>query len=155
MKALGILYQPPIINLYFSATYSFVLYLSAVNQRLLYNPLNLQSLLRMNLLLVLPLVTDVESGMHLTSFGPKKYSINDIQNMYATKDGAYNLLSQIGLKFTISVFNTPNVTIPELSVPVNTGNIGQDARNAITQYKANRDLVIKQQAILVKNWGAR
>jgi TolB-like protein len=45
-------------------------------------------------------VTNPETGVRLASFGPKEYSITDIQSMYATKDGTFELLSQMGVDFT-------------------------------------------------------
>jgi hypothetical protein len=159
-------------------------------------------------------VTNPETGVRLASFGPKEYSVADIQNMYAANDGAYELLTQMGVEFTedgrksiysttqsnvsaetalakgvtaqnsattiktnfeamyylyeaqsldpsllevadrlqayrASVFAAPEVTIPEVSIPVQTGNIGKDTRNEIAQYKANRETIQQQQEYLL------
>jgi hypothetical protein len=159
-------------------------------------------------------VTNPETGERRASFGPKGYSLADIQNMKAAKDAAYELLTRMGVNLSASVraalyetvqasveaetalakgvtaqnsgdtpkttfeamyylfeaqsldpslleaagrleayqaaiFNTPEITIPELSAPVQTGNIGRDARNELAQYKAHQETFKNQQEYLL------
>jgi TolB-like protein len=51
--------------------------------------------------------------------------------------------------YQAAVFTAPEVTIPELAVPVYTGNIGADARNKIAAYRAQGEAIRKQQAYLL------
>jgi hypothetical protein len=50
--------------------------------------------------------------------------------------------------YQAAIFTTPEITIPELSAPVSTGNIGRDARNELAQYKAHQETLKKQQEYL-------
>jgi hypothetical protein len=45
-------------------------------------------------------ITNTETGERRASFGPKQYTLADIQNMLAVKDAAYELLMQIGIEFS-------------------------------------------------------
>jgi hypothetical protein len=45
-------------------------------------------------------ITNPETGERLASFGPKQYSLSDIQSMLAAKDAAFDLLTQIGVELT-------------------------------------------------------
>jgi hypothetical protein len=45
-------------------------------------------------------ITNPETGERLASFGPKQYILSDIQEMFAAKDAAYELMTQIGVEFT-------------------------------------------------------
>jgi hypothetical protein len=60
-------------------------------------------------------VINPESGERLASFGPKQYSLSDIQNMFAAKDAAFELLTQVGITFTEnerrSLFETAQTSI--------------------------------------------
>jgi hypothetical protein len=42
-------------------------------------------------------VTNTETGERRASFGPKQYTLPDIQRMSAVKDAAYELLTQVGI----------------------------------------------------------
>jgi hypothetical protein len=161
-------------------------------------------------------LTNPETGERKASFGPKVYSRDNIQSMYAAKEAADSLLTQIGVELTgagrdalyeaardldsvqaetalakgvtaqnsaatpkttfeamyylyeaqsldpslleaaerleayqAAIFIATEITIPELSAPVQTGNIGQDARNEIAQYKARRETIQLQQEYLL------
>jgi hypothetical protein len=45
-------------------------------------------------------LSNPETGERLASFGPKQYSLANIQGMFAVKDAAFELLTQIGVKFS-------------------------------------------------------
>jgi hypothetical protein len=45
-------------------------------------------------------ITNAETGERLASFGPKQYTISDIQGMFAAKAAAYELMLQTGVQFT-------------------------------------------------------
>jgi hypothetical protein len=51
--------------------------------------------------------------------------------------------------YQAAVFTAPEVRLPELAVPVHTGNIGADARNAIERWKAQGDAIRQQQKYLL------
>jgi hypothetical protein len=51
--------------------------------------------------------------------------------------------------YQAAVFTAPEVTIPELVAPVNTGNIGADIRNEIARWKAQGDAIRQQQKYLL------
>jgi len=45
-------------------------------------------------------ITNIETGQRLASFGPKQYTLADIQGMIAIKEAAYELMLQTGVEFT-------------------------------------------------------
>jgi len=45
-------------------------------------------------------ITNTETGQRLASFGPKRYTLADIQGMIALKEAAYELMLQTGVEFT-------------------------------------------------------
>ena len=45
-------------------------------------------------------LSNPETGERLASFGPKQYTVSNIQGMFAAKDAAFDLLTQIGVKFS-------------------------------------------------------